>query len=112
MTRGSDLFWGGAPDRPFTFRPLPGRTREMVRATNWAGARRVNCFSASSVQPTGRNAAMTTPGKLVNLAALAIATASSGCLYQREVVRDPPPPVAQSAPPPPGAEAPPPADDD
>jgi hypothetical protein len=60
----------------------------------------------------GRNAAMTTPGKLVNLAALAIATASSGCLYQREVVRDPPPPVAQSAPPPPGTEAPPPADDD
>jgi hypothetical protein len=60
----------------------------------------------------GRNAAMTTPGKLVNLAALAIATASSGCLYQREVVRDSPPPVGQTAPPPPGTEAPPPADDD
>ena len=59
---------------------------------------------------------MTMPGKLVRLAALAIATASSGCLYQREVVREPPPPVAQSAPPPPpqaGTEAPPPpADDD
>ncbi|HWE23305.1 MAG TPA: DUF6600 domain-containing protein, partial [Myxococcales bacterium] len=63
---------------------------------------------------------MTTPGKLVTLAALAIAGASSGCLYQREAVReDPPPPVVQNAPPPqyqypPQAEPPappPPADD-
>jgi hypothetical protein len=64
----------------------------------------------------GRNAAMTTPGKLVTLAALAIATASSGCLYQREAVRENPP-VVQSAPPPPSqtdpyAQPPPPADDD
>ena len=56
---------------------------------------------------------MTMPGKLVTLAALAIATASSGCLYQREVVREPPPPVVQNAPPPaPSEPLPPPADED
>src|SRR5947208_15240673 len=56
---------------------------------------------------------MTTPGKLLSFVALAITTASSGCLYQREVVRDAPPPVAQSAPPPPPtSQPPPPADDD
>jgi hypothetical protein len=64
----------------------------------------------------GRKAAMTTPGKLVTLAALVIATASSGCLYQREAVREPPPPVVQNAPPPPPQvdpnAQPPPADDD
>lgn len=65
----------------------------------------------------GRKAAMTTPGKLVTLAALVIATASSGCLYQREAVREPPPPVVQNAPSPPPqpdpyAQPAPPADDD
>ena len=54
---------------------------------------------------------MMTPGKLLPIAALAAAVAGSGCLYQREVVREPPP-VAQSAPPPPPYRPPPPPDDD
>jgi hypothetical protein len=54
---------------------------------------------------------MKTPRKLLPIAALAGAVAGSGCLYQREVVREPPP-VAQSAPPPPPYRPPPPPDDD
>ena len=54
---------------------------------------------------------MMTTGRLVPIGALAAAVASSGCLYQREVVREPPP-VAQSAPPPPAYRPPPPPDDD
>jgi hypothetical protein len=54
---------------------------------------------------------MMTPRKLLPLAALAAAVAGSGCLYQREVVREPPP-VAQSAPPPPPYRPPPPPDED
>ena len=50
---------------------------------------------------------MKTPGKLLAIAALAIAAAGSGCIYQREVVREPLP-VAQAAPRPP----PPPPEDD
>jgi uncharacterized membrane protein YgcG len=53
---------------------------------------------------------MTTPRKLLSIAALA-AIAGSGCLYQREVVREPPP-VVQTAPPPPQYRPPPPPDDD
>jgi hypothetical protein len=55
---------------------------------------------------------MRTPGKLLPLAALAAAVAGSGCLYQREVVREPPPVVAQTPPPPPGTRTPPPPDDE
>ena len=57
---------------------------------------------------------MKTPGKLLPLAALAAVTASSGCLYQREVVREPPPVVAQMPPPPlpPSSRPAPPPDDE
>ena len=53
---------------------------------------------------------MMTPGKLLSIGALA-AVAGSGCIYQREVVREPPP-VAQAAPPPYSSRPPPPPDDD
>ncbi len=53
---------------------------------------------------------MMTPGKLLSVGALA-AVAGSGCIYQREVVREPPP-VAQAAPPPYPSRPPPPPDDD
>jgi uncharacterized membrane protein YgcG len=54
---------------------------------------------------------MMTPRKLLPLAALAGALAGSGCLYQREVVREPPP-IVQSPPPPPSSRPPPPPDDE
>jgi len=53
---------------------------------------------------------MMTPGKLLSIGALAT-VAGSGCLYQREVVREPPP-VTQSAPPPLPSRPPPPPEDD
>ena len=49
---------------------------------------------------------MTTSAKLLSFAALAISATASGCLYQREAVREPPP-VVQSAPPPPTTQPPP-----
>jgi len=53
---------------------------------------------------------MMTPGKLLSIGTLA-AVAGSGCIYQREVVRESPP-VVEAAPPPYLSRPPPPPDDD
>src|SRR5712691_225566 len=105
MRAWAGRFSPGQPDRAFT-------SGAWLVSCGWPG----RCPARELLQGSGRPSkgaeivAMMTPGKLLSVGALA-AVAGSGCIYQREVVREPPP-VAQAAPPPYSSRPPPPPDDD
>src|SRR5713101_5768517 len=114
MRAWAGRFSPGQPDRAFISGVRLVSSRRPAHPSD--GGRPGRCPARELLQGTRRPSkgaeivAMMTPGKLLSVGALA-AVAGSGCIYQREVVREPPP-VAQAAPPPYPSRPPPPPDDD